>query len=192
MRKRSLSLPLKDDSRHVPWRKQSLGLSMQPMTFMVDVEKTINHILSHEDTDGDKRITILDRGPKTIFLKTSNSEGYSTHAVTGTYAVSLLLQELALAQELGISTLALNKEMLKENPVDRLSRLIKHLYWKNLARTVDFDGLVTIAKDPKASGKTPNIYIPHDDEMAWQYFQAITSQSSSFSVKVLSFFFPFE
>ena len=59
----------------------------------VPVDPHFQALLAQEDTDGDRRITVRDGGPRSYAL-----EGYT---VQGTYALANLLQELALAQEAG-------------------------------------------------------------------------------------------
>ena len=58
----------------------------------------------------------------------------------GTYALSILLQELALARETGQKRIILEEAILRENPVDRLSRLIREMFWEGLRRSVDEQG----------------------------------------------------
>lgn len=63
-----------------------------------------------------------------------------TSEVKGTYALSILLQELALARNVGLSQLVLDSSVLRENPVDRLSHLIRDRFWAGLRRSVDKQG----------------------------------------------------
>ena len=63
--------------------------------------------------------------------------------------LSNLLQELALARDAGMKSIVLDEARLKENPVSRLSRMIKHTFWSNLTRRIDADGLERICSDPK-------------------------------------------
>ena len=58
----------------------------------------------------------------------------------GTYALSILLQELTLARETGQKRIILEEAILRENPVDRLSRLIREMFWEGLRRSVDEQG----------------------------------------------------
>ena len=67
------------------------------MQFKLNISTTLKQLLEQEDTDGDKRITIEDNGPKTFVLKDLN--GSNTVAIKGTYYLSNLLQELVLAKE---------------------------------------------------------------------------------------------
>lgn len=65
--------------------------------------------------------------------------------------LSNLLQELALARDHGQKSIVLDEARLSENPVSRLSRMIRHSFWSNLTRRIDGDGLEAICADPKVS-----------------------------------------
>ena len=66
------------------------------MKFKLHINQTIEKLLAQEDTDGDKKITIDDHGPKSFLLKDENG---NSAAIEGTYQLSNLLQELALAKK---------------------------------------------------------------------------------------------
>ncbi|MEM7187847.1 MAG: trehalase calcium-binding domain-containing protein, partial [Bacteroidota bacterium] len=61
----------------------------------VNISETLDRLLLQEDTDGDTKITVEDRGPKLFVLKGANGE---TYEVYGTYHLSNLLQELVIAR----------------------------------------------------------------------------------------------
>lgn len=63
--------------------------------------------------------------------------------------LSNLLQELALARDHGLKQIVLDEARLNENPVSRLTRMIRHSFWSNLTRRIDGDGLERICADPK-------------------------------------------
>lgn len=87
--------------------------------------------------------------------------------------LSNLLQELALARDFGRKRIVLDEARLAENPVDRLSRMIKNSFWHALTRRIDAEGLRAICADPKNRSRSTGaiIYVPHgEDEMA-QYYQ---------------------
>lgn len=67
----------------------------------------------------------------------------------GTYMLSNLLQELALARDYGRKRIVLDEARLTENPVDRLTRMIRNSFWNALTRRIDGDGLEIICADPK-------------------------------------------
>ena len=77
--------------------------------------------------------------------------------------LSNLLQELALARDYGRKRIVLDERRLAENPVDRLSRMIKNSFWNALTRAINIQGLEIICADPKNRSRNTNarIYIPH-------------------------------
>lgn len=125
-------------------------MSFKPRKFLIDVEETMRIVLDQEDTDGNFQISITDSGPKVFSLGTETSNGYrhfevsyvekpggiaqniaqrpmsvpSANQIRGTYMLSNLLQELALAKDYGRKHIVLDEARLTENPVDRLSRMM--------------------------------------------------------------------
>src|SRR5436190_7822428 len=97
----------------------------KPRKFLIDVEETKRLILDQEDTNNDNQITIHDVGPKSLSVGTADSGGHRKFEIRGTYMISNLLQELALAHEHGRNYIVVDEARLNENPVDRLSRMIK-------------------------------------------------------------------
>lgn len=88
--------------------------------------------------------------------------------------LSNLLQELALARDYGRKRIVLDEARLAENPVDRLSRMIKNSFWNALTRRIDANGIEVACADPKNRSRQLNarIYIPHGEhEMAEHYRQ---------------------
>ncbi|KAG0259147.1 alpha,alpha-trehalase nth1 [Mortierella polycephala] len=148
----------------------------KPRRFLVDVEETQKLILEQEDTDGDFQITINDVGPKVITLGTADSAGFNKYDIRGTYMLSNLLQELSLAQDYGRKYVVLDEARLNENPVDRLSRMIRHHFWDGLTRRIDAEGLEMIAKDPKNRSKNtaPRIYVPFSEVEVLEYYKNVS------------------
>ncbi|KAI9473908.1 MAG: trehalase-domain-containing protein [Benjaminiella poitrasii] len=144
--------------------------------FLIDVDATLTQILEQEDTDGDFQITINDLGPKTLSLGTADSGGYKRFQIRGNYMLSNLLQELALAKDYGRKYVVLDEARLNENPVNRLSRMIRHLFWDGLTRRIDGAGLEAISEDPKNRTKdiAPRIYIPHDETEIYDYYKRVS------------------
>ena len=97
-------------------------------------------LLRQEDLDGDCQITIQDTGPKAFPVGTANSGGFNKFEIRGTYMLSNLLQELALATDHNRRFITLDLQRLNENPVDRLQRLIKYHFWDGLTRRIDASG----------------------------------------------------
>ncbi|KAI8928960.1 trehalase-domain-containing protein [Entophlyctis helioformis] len=164
-------------ARHAPYSAESRpsrrrrgshdDSSFKPRKFLINVDDTQRAILAQEDTDGDFQITIHDVGPKTFTLGTAASGGFNKFEVRGTYALSNLLQELALAAD-----------RLYENPVDRLHRLIKYHFWDALTRRIDADGLEKICEDPKnrSADQRNRIYVPFHDKQALEYYEGVAVQ----------------
>ncbi len=153
------------------------------MTLQLPVEDTFRRLLAQEDTDGDRQITVKDAGPKRF-------EVGGAYAVEGTYALSNLLQELALARDAGLDTLALDFDRLYENPVRRISRMIRELFWDGLTRTVDAEGLARTAVDTKGEGadfdRRARVYVPHTDPAAQAYFAEVARERPALGLDVVT------
>ncbi|KAM0788228.1 hypothetical protein ACM66B_001382 [Microbotryomycetes sp. NB124-2] len=149
--------------------------SNKPLRFLVDVEQTIKLVLEQEDTDGNFQIAATDKGPKVFSLGTAHSNAYKTFDIRGTYMLSNLLQELALARDHGQKSIVLDEARLSENPVSRLNRMIRHSFWSNLTRRIDGDGLEAICADPKNRTKNiaPRIYVPEAEPGIKAYYERI-------------------
>lgn len=152
--------------------------AFKPRRFLIDVDETQRLILEQEDTDGDFQITVNDMGPKVITLGTADSAGFNKYDIRGTYMLSNLLQELSLAQDYGRKYVVLDEGRLNENPVDRLSRMIRHHFWDGLTRRIDAEGLEVIANDPKNRSKNtaPRIYVPFGEQEILEYYQEVCVQ----------------
>ncbi|KAI6006620.1 glycoside hydrolase family 37 protein [Pisolithus orientalis] len=157
-----------------------------PRRFLIDVEETIRVVLEQEDTDGDFQISITDAGPKLIPLGTATSNGFKTFDIRGTYMLSNLLQELALARDHGRKRIVLDEARLTENPVDRLSRMIRHSFWHSLTRRIDGDGLEIITADPKnRTGRVqPRIYIPYGEPAMVEYYRKVAREKPHMNLDV--------
>jgi alpha,alpha-trehalase len=96
------------------------------------------------------------------------------------------LQELALASEYNRKTIVLNEERLKENPLMRLSRLIKYHFWDSLTRRMDANGLEKICNDPKNRqlDQKNRIYVPFHDTMALEYYTTISENRPHLRLQV--------
>ncbi|KAF9348179.1 alpha,alpha-trehalase nth1 [Mortierella sp. AD094] len=158
----------------------------KPRRFLIDVEETQKLILEQEDTDGDFQITVNDVGPKVITLGTADSAGFNKYDIRGTYMLSNLLQELSLAQDYGRKYVVLDESRLNENPVDRLSRVIRHHFWDGLTRRIDAEGLEMIANDPKNRSKNtaPRIYIPYGEDEVFEYYKNVGVQKPHLKLDV--------
>ncbi|KAI8063344.1 trehalase-domain-containing protein [Gilbertella persicaria] len=154
--------------------------------FLIEVDSTLAQILEQEDTDGDFQITINDLGPKTLSLGTADSGGYKRFHIRGNYMLSNLLQELALAKDYGRKYIVLDEDRLNENPVDRLSKMIRHLFWDSLTRRIDGEGLEFICSDPKNRQLdiTNRIYIPYNETEIYDYYKRVSEEKKHINLDV--------
>ena len=143
------------------------------MIFTLHIKETLKNLLIQEDTDGDKKITVEDKGPKEFLITATSGESYP---IKGTYYLSNLLQELVRAKNKGLEVLALDIAKVEELPVERISRSIKDYYWQGLTRTMDAKGIEALLSDTKndtLTGAVLKIYIPFGDTVALQYYQQL-------------------
>ena len=146
------------------------------MKFKLNINQTIQQLLEQEDTDGDKRITIEDKGPKHFTLKNTTDE----ITIEGTYYLSNLLQELVLAKE--NSKEYIETDAVFDFPANRISKMIRNYFWDGLTRTLDEKGLKKLLIDSKSKTDQPIIYIPFTDNFGWQYFRKL---APIFNLKVV-------
>ncbi|CEP19940.1 hypothetical protein [Parasitella parasitica] len=154
--------------------------------FLIDVKETQRILVEQEDTDGDFQITVNDLGPKSFSVGTADSGGYRRIEIRGTYMLSNLLQELALADDFGRKHIVLDEARLNENPVDRLSRMIRHNFWDGLTRRIDAEGLEIICADTKnrSADHNPRIYIPFAEDEIFEYYKKVAESRSHLKLQV--------
>lgn len=143
------------------------------MIFDLHIEQTLQQLLAQEDTDGDKKITIEDKGPKTFSIKAKDG---TLHEVKGTYQLSNLLQELVIQKQVGKRIASISLHHIDEPPVDRVSRMIKDYYWNGLTRRMDKSGIEALISDTKNETLTAEVlpvYVSHLDELAITYYQSL-------------------
>lgn len=143
------------------------------MALHVNIEKTLAALLAQEDTDGDKKITIEDNGPKEFSLISEDGE---TYVVKGTYHLSNLLQELVIARSEGKEIAVISKETIEELPVERVSRMIREYYWNGLTRSMDESGIENLVLDTKNESLISTelrIYVPYSDAFAFDYYKSL-------------------
>lgn len=157
----------------------------------VRVRPTLDSLIHDEDTDNDRRITIDDphiagtaRGDRRFWFTSTGGKRYE---VSGTYFLSNLLEELTLAGEGGEDTAVLEAARIFEQPVDRISRMIKEHFWDGLTRRVDAVGLPKIITDEKTTTVDGYryVYVPSTDDTAWEYFSAFAQKHPELKVKVV-------
>ncbi len=156
----------------------------------VVVTVALDSLMRNEDTDNDLRITIndphvagTDRGDKRFWIPVLDGR---PHEVAGTYYLSNLLQELKLAEEAGIETTALALGRVFEQPVDRISRMIREVYWEGLTRRIDEKGLRSILQDEKTAtvDGLRYVYVPPSDQLAQTYFRNVARRHPDWKMRV--------
>ena len=132
------------------------------------------------------QITIEDMGPKTLTVGTAASGGYNKFDLRGNYKLSNLLQELTLAKDHGRKTVVLDEARLSENPVARLSRLVKDEFWPGLTRSIDGRNIGQVARDPKdwTPNPRPRIYIPVGAPEQYEYYTKVAEENPSMKLDV--------
>lgn len=146
------------------------------MIFHLKIEETLAVLLQQEDTDGDKKITIDDKGPKLFKIISKDNNPYS---VAETYHLSNLLQELIIAKYEGKTIAEIPISKIEELPVTRISRMIRDYYWKGLTRSMDKVGVEKLISDTKnetLTAKKLPIYVPFHDELAFNYYKKLESR----------------
>ncbi|KAF7714983.1 Neutral trehalase [Penicillium ucsense] len=195
-RRRAFSTSVKDYSRGeisellgtLPSRRGSHDeASGQPRKFLINVDETLEALLKQEDTDQNMQITIEDVGPKTLSVGTAGSSGFNRVDVRGTYMLSNLLQELTIAKDYGRKSIVLDEARLSENPVARLSRLIKNSFWKALTRRIDGSNIEVAGRDTKdwTDDPRPRIYIPPGAPEQFEYYSNIAEKNPELRLDVV-------
>lgn len=147
--------------------------------FAVRADSEMRRLLKTIDSDHDDRITILDKN-KTYWLEGTDGQ---RREVSGTYFQSNLLQELKLAVDLKRSSVS--SERIFEDPVERISRSIRELYWDGLTRRVDPEHLAQAIVDSKLPPSSWRyVYVPVRDDRAFDLFSKAASAKPKLKVKV--------
>ena len=148
---------------------------------LIDVEYNFKNLLVDEDTDGDNKITIDDQGDKIFEIKTVSGK---TYKVEGTYYLSNLLMQLALARNAGQERMLLRPQLLYEDPVSRTSRMIRDIFWDGLTRQIDEAHLEQVLRDTKVATEVSYLYVPNKDRDGYFYFSDVAKRNSQLNMKV--------
>jgi alpha,alpha-trehalase len=100
---------------------------------------------------------------------------------------SNLLQELCLAKKFNRKQIVLDESRLNENPVNRLSRLIKDAFWDGLTRRIDASSIEIAGKDPKdwTDDPRPRIYVPVGAPEQYEYYTQVAADRPDLRLEVL-------
>lgn len=149
------------------------------MKLPVHKSTLINQLIKQEDTTGSYTITVDDSGRKEFFVKDENGNRV---ALKGTYHLSNLLQEAALlSHEKGYLFL----DHIVEDPVTRISRVIKNHYWHKLTRSFNSKQILKVLKDEKMQGDFLRLYVPKSDFKALEFYKKITSKLNNVKVETI-------
>jgi alpha,alpha-trehalase len=156
----------------------------------VEVASTLRRLVDEEDTDGDQKITIDDRyaggerGDKVFRVVDTLGREYE---IAGTYRLSNLLQELTLEREAERDTAGLDPARIFENPVHRISRRIREVFWDGLTRRIDEENLVALFTDTKTATVDGfrYLYVPHRDDEAREYLSGIAERHPDLRIRVV-------
>ncbi|KAL3459042.1 trehalase-domain-containing protein [Aspergillus heterothallicus] len=159
----------------------------EPKRFLIPTNTTLQELLAQEDTDQDWKITIEDDGPKALRLGSIGSDGTRRYDIRGTYALSNLLQELSIANLDSKTSVLLDEARLYENPVDRLSRLIRTVFWDNLTRRIDSTNISRVARDPKDWTANPRgrVYVPRGAPEQFEYYSTYSREHPEADLEVI-------
>lgn len=137
----------------------------------------LKRLFDEFDRDQDKKITADDKISAKEVFETSNVKA------KGLYQISIVAQELALQGEI-------SPNKLTENPVERISRTIRELYWDGLTRQIDSSTILKVASDPKIKSKELYLYIPQNDQEAFKHYKIRRLTSLNFQKKFLKILSP--
>lgn len=120
-------------------------------------------------------------------LGSATSNGFRRYELRGTYHLSNLLQELSLLSDPVKLSAVLDYNRLQENPVARLSRLIKTCFWGNLTRQIDTSNIARVARDPKDWTAKPRgrLYIPRGALEQFCYYTSFAKQHPEAELDVI-------
>lgn len=181
-----------------------VGSTQAVDTIQVEVraQTEMDRLLKQVDIDGDKRITIDDLrlghaecsgsskrsrhserstgAASTFWLRDIEGRSYE---VSGVYPLANLLQELKLA--IDHRSPILQGRRIFENPVERISRSIREIYWDSLTRRVDAENLEKILPDSKLpKSEWRHLYVPAGDPVAFEYFSQAARAKPELKLKV--------
>ena len=148
---------------------------------LIDVEYNFKNLLMDEDTDGDNKITIEDQGDKLFKIEAISGKTYN---IEGTYYLSNVLMQLAMAKNAGQKRMLLKPRYVYEDPVNRTSRMIKEIFWDGLTRYIDEEHLEQVLKDTKIESEVSYLYVPNNDRDGYFYFSDVSMRNSELNMKV--------
>ncbi len=159
-----------------------LVLAVPAFSQTIDVPDNLARLVTQEDTDGDKKITIHDR--LTPF-EIRGTNGTAIEKIQGAYSLSVLLQELKRADDARRFEIQLAEINFNESAAARTHRLIRKYYWNALTRQIDAEHLSQVVHDPKSQSKDDYLYVPAADTNAVSYFESLEKNEMGQGVKIV-------
>lgn len=143
-----------------------------PVTLYARIElesgAELQRLYSAFDKDQDKKITLDDKiNPEAVFRLKSRPPVEAK----GLYEISVLAQELKLSE---IDNKPLEEKLIFENPVDRISRLIRERYWKGLTRRIDPKTIDKVIADTKTHALKNYLYVPEKDKESIELYKKVS------------------
>jgi alpha,alpha-trehalase len=92
---------------------------------------------------------------------------------------------LTAAQEDGRTVATISYDRLHENPVGRLERVIRDVFWPGLTRRLDADVIGLATKDPKNwTDDHTRLYVPAGADAQFRYYSDIAASNPDLRLKV--------
>lgn len=135
---------------------------------LINTQDELKRLTLLYDRDKDQKLTVDDKLPSDATYELKHQGGEFT--VQGLYHLSNLLQELSWA---GKRKAPLELALVQENPIDRISRLIKTQYWDGLTRSINKDTLRRVIADEKFPTNPKYLYVPHNDIESYNFFSKL-------------------
>lgn len=122
-------------------------------------------------------------------LRTATSGGFSSTEIRGPYAIANVLGVLTFANDDEDKYAIIEGSTLVQDPVTRLSTLIKEVFWNTLTRRLDDSVIALAAPDSKdwTDNPRPRIYVPPSrvDQIDYYRRAAIKLPELNLDVQVL-------
>ena len=160
-------------------------LSASSSAFEVLPDKELKRLLKEVDVDHDEKITVDDAKRSPLKFKVETVDGKDI-MLEGVYPLSNLLQELKLGEDTKKKEISIPLERIYENPVDRISRSIKEMYWDGLTRQIDSKSLDQVLTDSKIPhGEYRYLYVPSSDPEGLKFYQQMAKDRPDLKMKVI-------
>jgi alpha,alpha-trehalase len=123
---------------------------------------------------------------QSITMRTISSEGFRSARIRGPYALSHVLGVLTFANDDNEKYTVIEGPLLVQDPVTRLSGLIKEVFWNTLTRRLDESLIAIAAPDSKdwTENPKPRIYVPKLCTKQIEYYQQVAQKLKGLELDV--------